>query len=268
MSTPRLGQHGGERRDDRGHVSVPTELAHETSAPLQCAGDAGDGGAGIPDPVQDGVREHRVELGLEGERGGVHQAGVDAAVAGRRDHCLRMVDANHLAAGVDDVTGQRAITATEVQDALAGPRREKREHGASQHRHEARVGLIILGVPGLLRRHDRRSRDRAGLSLRSGCGKGSTMGAGIVRGRQSGQELGWRWKVSARDPPAGGPRRAAVVSRSPGHRRSCSRHPCRGGPRRSRESSPRVRRTPAPPGRDASPVHRDDLRRRHGTGRR
>jgi hypothetical protein len=62
------------------------------------------------------------------------------------DELRRRVDARYARAGGRDALGQRTVAATEVEDALAGPRREQIEGRRAQIADEARVALVGGGV--------------------------------------------------------------------------------------------------------------------------
>ena len=85
-------------------VAVAAELGDEPAARLERAADSGEHGVGLGDPVQRGVREHRIELRLERQRARVG----DCARRGRSARAAatiaaRGIDADHRRAGCGDL---------------------------------------------------------------------------------------------------------------------------------------------------------------------
>ena len=134
---------------------MPAQLGDKAATGLQGALDAGDHRLGVAHPVQSRVREHCVEFGGEGQLLPVHQPRVEAARLGGGDQFGRGIDRDDFRAGRRDLLRQHAVTAAEVEDALAGPRIEQLDDRHAEHRHEGAGLGIALGLPALTgdRRH-------------------------------------------------------------------------------------------------------------------
>ena len=133
------------RRD----AAVAAHLGDEAAAGLERAPHAGDHGVGAAHPVQGGVREDGVELAREGQLLAARDAAIEAARARARDLLGARVDADDLAAEGDELLGERAVAAAEVEDALAGARRQQLDDRHAEVAHEAGVLLVALGTPAL-----------------------------------------------------------------------------------------------------------------------
>ena len=120
------GKGGLEGDADGGDVAVATHLGDEAAGGTEGTSDGGEGGrlAVGGDPVEGCVGEDRVESGLVGEAfSGVlvdDEATADAAGAGGGDHGGGGVDPGEDGTGGGELLGQGAVTAAEVEDALAG----------------------------------------------------------------------------------------------------------------------------------------------------
>jgi hypothetical protein len=127
----------------------------EAAARLQRPCDPGGDCVGLLDPVQDRVREDRVELAGEGERTGVGhlegEAGVGAT--GLDDHFRRRVDPDHGGPGGSDRGGQVPRAGPQVEDAFAGLRREEFDELRPVLPHEGVAVVVEERVPGVGRVH-------------------------------------------------------------------------------------------------------------------
>jgi hypothetical protein len=97
--------------------------------------------------VQRRVGEHRVELVRERQRLAVQHLHRDAARTRRLRQLLAGIGAEHRGAGLDELLGQGAVAATQVEDALAAPGREPFDHRCAEVGHEPAVVRISLRVP-------------------------------------------------------------------------------------------------------------------------
>jgi hypothetical protein len=93
--------------------------------------------------VQHGVREHGIEAAVEGQRPRVHHMSIDAARSGGGNHVRRGINADHRCARRHESDGQVAVPAPEIEDALAGPRRQTRQNGGAEGGNEERVLLVV-----------------------------------------------------------------------------------------------------------------------------
>jgi hypothetical protein len=132
-------EHRTDGDRDSGDVRVAAEFSHEAAAGLERTEDGGDSRIRIAHPVQHGVREDRIELRIEGQRGGIHHARVNPSPT-RSSHHL----------------GRRIVAAADIEDPLTGPRRQARENVRAQRGHERRVLFVLLGIPGLSHHRDLR----------------------------------------------------------------------------------------------------------------
>ena len=130
---------------------MAAELGNQSPARPQGPPDARDHGVGAPHPVQGGVGEHGVELGLEAQILAVHYPGVETARARRRDHVGGGVDRDHGGAGSGDALRQHAVAAAQVENPLVRLRRQKIDQRHSQFGDETRVPRVTLGIPALRR---------------------------------------------------------------------------------------------------------------------
>ncbi len=91
------------------------------------------------------------ESGVEGlaelELRGVHQPGVEAARPGRADHAEVVVDAHHARAALDDLPGESAVAATDVEDMLARLRVEQVESRLPELGDEPADARVIARIP-------------------------------------------------------------------------------------------------------------------------
>jgi len=62
--------------------------------------------------------------------------------------CAR-IDADDVATDVRELYRERAVAASEVEDSLAGVRREQFDHRRTEVGHEAGVARVCVGVPAL-----------------------------------------------------------------------------------------------------------------------
>ena len=148
-------------------VSPAAELGHEAPSGLQGPPDGFDGRFRRQHPVQHGVREHRVELGAVRQVAYVGHLEPQPRVvaAGRVDHLLAVVDADHVRARFGDAGGELSGAASDVQHALARTRVQQLDEVMAVPPHEAAVALVPLRVPGVVR-HGLFGRGRRGRSGR------------------------------------------------------------------------------------------------------
>ncbi len=99
------------------------------------------------------VREHGVEFVHELEPFGVHHSRVEAGRARCLDLQRAAVDADDLATEIDELSRERAVAATEIEDALARARREQLDDGSAEVGYEPGVSRVPVGIPGLRLRH-------------------------------------------------------------------------------------------------------------------
>ncbi len=102
--------------------------------------------------MQRRVAEYRVELVFEIEALRVPKSYVDPARFRGADERLRCVDADDRRAGGGDAFGQGPIAAPEIEDPLAGLRREEIDERRAEIGNEASVACVLLCVPDLQRR--------------------------------------------------------------------------------------------------------------------
>ena len=130
-------------------VAVATELAHQTATGFQGAGHGGGSSLGRLDPVQHGVGEDGVELGVEGQLADVTglegEAGEVLACLG--DHGVGRVGTEHLSAGAGDLGGEMAGAAADIEDALAGLGGKESEKVAPEFPDESVRGIVESGIP-------------------------------------------------------------------------------------------------------------------------
>jgi hypothetical protein len=138
---------------DRGHVRVSTELGNEAAARLERARDGGEDRVGVSHPVQDGVREHRVEFALERQSTRVRHAGVDSLPHGLGDHLGGGVDSDHRGARCDDPRREGSVAAAQIKDPLAGPCGEMREQRRTERWYERGVLPVVGRGPRLRHPH-------------------------------------------------------------------------------------------------------------------
>jgi hypothetical protein len=132
-------------------AAVAAELADETAAGFQRAPHAGDNVVGRVHPVDCRVAEHGVELGVEGQPLAVGDPCVEPEPTGSVDLWCARIDADDVASQVGELLSERAIAASEVEDSLAGARREQFDYGRAEVGDEARVAGVSIGVPALIR---------------------------------------------------------------------------------------------------------------------
>ena len=109
----------------------------------------GDHRAGVADPVQHGVAEHGVELLLERQRLGAPAPRIEAARARRADLLGAAVDGDDAAAGGDQLLGERAVAAAQIEHLLAGPRCEQVEDAGAEIGDKTRIPGIGVRIPVL-----------------------------------------------------------------------------------------------------------------------
>ena len=146
-----LGERLVERVGDDAHVAVRAHLGDEAPAGSERAGHAGDDvWRRLLHPVQRGVGEDGVGLAFDGEGAPVGVLEGERGVERPRalDHRGIAVDADHVGAAGGDGGGQRARAAAEIDDALAGLRREQIDHVGGEGRDEAERAVVEPGVPG------------------------------------------------------------------------------------------------------------------------
>jgi hypothetical protein len=83
-----------QRDDDRRGVVVAAHLADKAASGFERPADAGEDGIRRAHPMERRVREHRVELAVEGKALPAHDTRIDAAGPRRGDHVWRPVDGN------------------------------------------------------------------------------------------------------------------------------------------------------------------------------
>ena len=96
------------------------------------------------------VREHRVELAVKSEILSRHDAGVDAAGSGRGDHVGCGIDGYDFSSRCDDLFGQHAIAAAEIENPLSSAWGQELEHRCAELGHEMRRLGIASSRPVLL----------------------------------------------------------------------------------------------------------------------
>jgi hypothetical protein len=138
-------------RPESPRIVVPAHLGDKAAARLQRPRDAGEHRFLRMHPVQRGVREHRVELALEGEALARHDPRVEPLRLGRGDHVGRGIDRDDCGAGGGELRGQHAVAAAEIENALAGLGREQLDDRRAKGRHKMRGLGITLRRPMLLR---------------------------------------------------------------------------------------------------------------------
>ena len=128
---------------------MAAELRHESSARRESAVDCRQRRVRILDPVQYRVAEHRVELPVEVQVGGVRNARVQSAPTRRPDLFRTRVDGHHAATGRDQLLRQGAVTAADVEDALSRLWTEQLDHRRPEVGHEPRVRRVLFRIPDL-----------------------------------------------------------------------------------------------------------------------
>ena len=132
---------------------LAAELGHEASSGLQGTPDGFDGRLRRHDPVQHGVREHRVELTSVRHVAYVRNLEPQGRVvpAGGVDHLRAVVDADHVRARFGHAGRELPGTASGVQHALARTRVQQLYKIVAVPPHEAAVALVTFRVPGVVR---------------------------------------------------------------------------------------------------------------------
>ncbi len=130
---------------------MAAHLGDEAAARLQRPAYPGEHRLLIAHPMERGVREHGIEFAAEGQLLAVHDPGIDPARPGRSDHVRSGIDCDHRGAGRDDLLGQDAVAAAQIEDVLTSGWREQFEDGSAEGRHEMRGLGITLGRPALPR---------------------------------------------------------------------------------------------------------------------
>ena len=82
--------------------------------------------------MQRRVREHSIEFARKGEVLAIHDAGVEPARLRCGDHVGPSIDRDDLRAGSGDLFGQHAVATAEIENALAGSRRQQFEYGRAE----------------------------------------------------------------------------------------------------------------------------------------
>jgi len=141
----------GERDADSCDVAQATHLGDEATAGAQGAVNTGEGGGlqRFGNPVERGVREDGVELGVVGKFGKVGVVYFEAASAGSFDHRERGVDSAQDCSGLGELLGECAVAASGVEDVLAGLGVEQRDDGGPEGCDEAAVDGVAGAIPGL-----------------------------------------------------------------------------------------------------------------------
>ena len=88
--------------------------------------------------MQDGVAEDRGEFVFEWQGFRARDARVEVARDGARDLFGAGIDGDDAAAGGDEFLGERAVTAAEIENPLAGFRREQLDDARPEIGNEAR----------------------------------------------------------------------------------------------------------------------------------
>jgi hypothetical protein len=141
---------GGDRPQsgtDSRHTAVTAEFADESSVRSQRTVDTVEDRCQIRDPVEDRVREHRVELAGKRERLRIDQTHIEAAGPRRRQQVGRGVNPDHDAALRRELFGQHAVATPKVENAFAGLRLQQVENRPSQIGHKSCVRRVVGGVP-------------------------------------------------------------------------------------------------------------------------
>ncbi len=97
-----------------------------------------------------GVAEHGVELGIEGEALAVDDARVETEASCGFDLRRARIDADNVASQGGELYRECAITASEVEDSLAGARREQLDNRRAEVGDESGITCVCVGVPGLV----------------------------------------------------------------------------------------------------------------------
>jgi hypothetical protein len=111
--------------------------------------DAGEQGIPVAHPMQRRVRENGVELALEREVVAVYNPCVDAACLRGGDHVWRGIHGDHRCPCFDDLFGQHAIAAAEIEDPLAHRRGQQFEDWQAERRDKTGGFRVALGGPVL-----------------------------------------------------------------------------------------------------------------------
>ena len=130
---------------------MAAHLGDKAAARLQRPAHAGEHRLLIAHPMERGVREYGIEFAAEGELLAVHDPGIDPAGPCRGDHVRPGIDGDHHGAGCDDLFGQYAVAAAEIEDVLTWGWREQFEDGGAEGRDEMRGLGVTLGRPALPR---------------------------------------------------------------------------------------------------------------------
>ena len=144
-----LGLQGVDHPRD---IARATQFADEAPTALQGPPGAGDDQILSRHPVQCGIRERGIEHGGQIELLGIHHMRIETALAGRRDLLGTAVDCDDGAARCRQLRGETAVAATDVEYALARPRREQVEQRFTEAGDEAGFGLVATGIPVLSHR--------------------------------------------------------------------------------------------------------------------
>ena len=149
---PRRAERVDQCALDRLDASVAAELGDEAAAGPERAPYAGDHVVNRFHPVDCGVAEDGVELGVEAEALAVGDARVEAEASRGFDLRRARIDADDVASHRGELDRERAVAASEVEDSLAGLRREQLDHRRAEVGDEAGVACVRVGVPALIGR--------------------------------------------------------------------------------------------------------------------
>jgi hypothetical protein len=142
--------------NDRSGISRTGHLGDEASTGPERPRNSGQDRPMVDDPVEGGVREDEVELGVEAELTGIGLAEAEVEVARRWERVAR--EAHHLGREVDtehapgrheasQLGGHLAVAAPDVQDAFGAGEPQFAEQLARPSLLLGRVTVVVPGVP-------------------------------------------------------------------------------------------------------------------------
>ena len=144
-------ERAGQSRANLFHAVLAAHFRDETAAGLERAPHSGSHGVGIANPVQRGVAEDGVEFVVEGELIAAHHARIEMARTCGLNLRDARIDADDPAAHPNELFGQCAIAAAEIEDAFARLRGEQFDNGRAEISDKSSVARVALGIPRLHR---------------------------------------------------------------------------------------------------------------------
>ena len=114
------------------HAAIAATFCDEASARFQRAVDGGDHRVGALDPVQHRVAEDGIELRLERQRFAAHHVRVESKLSRGLNLRSARIHGDDFTPQIDQLFREHAVSATQVQNALAGLRRQQLQDGRSQ----------------------------------------------------------------------------------------------------------------------------------------